>query len=227
MKIRVTNNGVSNSKYQIIHVKNKLKAAAYGYKLPDNKIYLMNASEGSYETARWDIGQMTSESPTSVVLDATGLPTAGKLTISSNTNDTDTVDINLTELESITGTGLLYQSYPRSVNDTITVKNPGEKILLSLYGNTATNYAIDTDAMIDSSLDGTPDNDADNKLDASYNDGSIYVLSDLSSSNKREHKVVLSLISSGAVASTRTITILLDYIASTSESDVSLTGSTA
>ncbi len=45
MKVRVTNNGVSNSKYQTIHVKNKLKADVYGYKLPDGRTYLINASE--------------------------------------------------------------------------------------------------------------------------------------------------------------------------------------
>ncbi len=45
MKVRVTNNGVSNSKYQTIHVKNKLKANVYGYRLPDGRIYFLNASE--------------------------------------------------------------------------------------------------------------------------------------------------------------------------------------
>jgi PKD repeat protein/type IV secretory pathway VirB2 component (pilin) len=227
MKIRVTNNGVSNSKYQTIHVKNKLKAAVYGYRLPDNKIFLMNASEGSYETAHWEIGSIVSESPTSVVINDTGALTTGKLTISSNTSDISTVDIDLKQLETLSGTGLLYQSYPRAINDTITVKNPGDRIFLSMYGNTATNYAIDTDAMIDTSLDGIPNNDVDNKLDTSYNDGSIYSLSDLWVANKREHKMVLSLISSGAVVNTRMITIILDYIASTSESGISLTGSTA
>ncbi len=64
MKIRVTNNGVSNSKYQKIQVKNKLKAGVYGYKLPDNRIYLMNASEGAYETSRWEVGSIVSDSPT-------------------------------------------------------------------------------------------------------------------------------------------------------------------
>lgn len=227
MKIRVTNNGVSNSKYQTIHVKNKLKAAVYGYRLPDNKIFLMNASEGSYEAAHWEIGSIVSESPTSIVIEDTVGLTTGKLTISSNTNDTSTVDIDLTQLETLSGTGLIYQSYPHATNDTITVKNPGDRVLLSMYGNTATNYAIDIDAMIDASLDGIPDNDVDNKLDTSYNDGSIYSLSELSGTNKREHKIVLSLISSGSVVSTRMITIILDYIASTSESDISLTGSTA
>jgi hypothetical protein len=45
MKLRVTNNGVSNSKYQIIHVRNKLKADVFGYRLPDGRLYFINASE--------------------------------------------------------------------------------------------------------------------------------------------------------------------------------------
>ena len=53
MKVRVTNNGVSNSKYQTIHIKNKLKANVYGYRLPDGRIYLINASEGKYDKAHW------------------------------------------------------------------------------------------------------------------------------------------------------------------------------
>ena len=107
------------------------------------------------------------------------------------------------------------------------MKNPGDTLLISMYGNTATNYAIDTDTLIDTSLDGTPDNDADNKLDTSYTDGSTYTFHDLSGTNKRERKIVLSLISSGSVVASRTITVILDYIASTSEADISLTGSTA
>ena len=53
MKVRVTNNGVSNSKYQTIHIKNKLKANVDGYRLADGRIYLINASEGKYDKVRW------------------------------------------------------------------------------------------------------------------------------------------------------------------------------
>ena len=70
MKVRVTHNGVSNTKYQSITVKNKLNAAAYGYRLPDGRIYLMNASEGSYDTVRWEIGSFVSGAPNSVITDA-------------------------------------------------------------------------------------------------------------------------------------------------------------
>lgn len=119
---------------------------------------------------------------------------------------------------------MIYQSFPRSNNDTITVKNPGDTVTLSMLGNTATNYAIDTDTTIDTSLDGTPDNDADNKDDASYADGSIYTLND-TNGNKRERTLRLSLIKDGTVISTRTITLVLDYIANTIETNKDLSGS--
>ena len=224
MKVRVTNNGVSNTKYQTIHVKNKLKADVYGYRLPDGRIYLMNASEGSYDKAHWEIGSTLSDSLASVMIESAS-GTTGKLTISSNDTDVSTTDIDLSKIETISGTGVLYQSYPRAINDTIKVKNPSDAVLISMFGNIASNYAIDTDTMIDTSLDGTPDNDADNKEDASYADGSVYTLHDLASSNKKERKIQLSLVKDGSVIATRTITIILDYIASTSEAGIDLTGS--
>ena len=94
-----------------------------------------------------------------------------------------------------------------------------------MLGNTATNYAIDLDTTIDTSLDGTADNDVDNLDDSSYKDGSSYTFHDLANSTKRERKIQLSLLKDGVVIATRSITIILDYIASTSEADIGLTGS--
>lgn len=45
VKVRVTYNGVSNTKYQTIYVKNELKAAAHGYRLPNGNYYFLNSSE--------------------------------------------------------------------------------------------------------------------------------------------------------------------------------------
>ncbi len=222
MKVRVTNNGVSNSKYQTVHVKNKLQANVHLYKLPDNRIYIMNASEWSYDSAHWEVGSITSDSLSSITVD--GSTTNGKLTVSSNNTDVSTTDIDFSKIETITGSGLLYQSFPRSNNDVITVKNPGDTISISMLGNTATNYAIDTDTTIDSSLDGEPSNDEDNKDNGSYNDGSSYVFHDINT-NKREHTIRLALIKDGTVISTRSITIILDYIASSVEASRDLSGS--
>jgi PKD repeat protein len=225
MKVRVTNNGVSNSKYQTIHVKNKLKANVNGYKLPDGRIYLLNASEWSYDSARWTIWSTISESLTSTIVGADDVSLSGKLSISSNNTDIDSTEIDFSKIETITGSGVLYQSYPRNSNDIITLKNPTDPLTISMFGNDASNYAIDTDILIDTNLDGTPDNDSDNKNDASYTDGSAYSMRNIGTDNKREHKIKLLLIKDWAIIDTRIITIILDYISATSETDIDLNGS--
>jgi PKD repeat protein len=225
MKVRVTNNGVSNSKYQTIHVKNKLQASVYGYKLPDNRVYLINTSEGSYNKATWELGSTNSESLNSVILNADEVPTSGKITVSSDDSEISTTNIDFNSIESISGTGVLYQSFPKSINDTITLKNPGDTVYLSMYGNKATNYTIDTDISIDTNLDGLSDNDIDNKDDASYAEGSPYTIRNFGDRNKRERQIRISTIENGMPTATRTINIVLDYIASTAESSIDLSGS--
>ncbi|MBX9809839.1 PKD domain-containing protein [Candidatus Gracilibacteria bacterium] len=225
MKVRVTNNGVSNSKYQTIHVKNKLTANVEIYKLPDGRTYLMNTSDGVYDKANWEVGTITSETLSSLLLDASITPITGKLTVSNTDSDVASVDIDFSKAEAISGTGILYQSFPRSNNDIITVKNPNDAIMLSMYGNIASNFAIDTDIAIDTNLDGTVDNDIDNKDDASYSDGSAYRIFNIGDNTKREHKIKLALIQDGKVISTRIVTIVFDYISDTIESNLDLSGS--
>jgi PKD repeat protein len=55
IKVRATHNGVSNIKYATISVKNPLKAHASLYSLADGSIYLINTTEGLYDTATWII----------------------------------------------------------------------------------------------------------------------------------------------------------------------------
>lgn len=55
MKVRVTYNGVSNTKYGTIYVKNPLKADASIYELSDGSIYIMNTSQGTYDRTVWTI----------------------------------------------------------------------------------------------------------------------------------------------------------------------------
>jgi PKD repeat protein len=104
MKVRVTNNGVSNSKYQTIHIKNKLKANVEAYRLSDGRIYLINASEGKYDKANWTIGSLVSESLSSVMLDSGSNITSGILTVSNNDNDSSSTPIDLSKVETISGT---------------------------------------------------------------------------------------------------------------------------
>jgi hypothetical protein len=94
-----------------------------------------------------------------------------------------------------------------------------------MLGNTATNYSIDTDILIDTNLDGTQDNDSDNKDDISYTDGSVFSMYNISTSPKREHKIRLALMNNGVVTESKVITIILDYIPGAVEEDINLTGS--
>jgi PKD repeat protein len=226
MKLRVTNNGVSNTKFQMIHVRNKIKAGATVYALPDGSLYIMNTSEWSYNQARWMIGESTSDRLSSIRIDSGSTLSTVKLTVSDESSNTDSIDIDLTKPEIISGTGVAYQSYPRAINDTITVKNPSDIVRISLLGNTGSTFAIDTNTTIDSSLDGIADNDADNRDDASYTDGQIYSLQDIANSPKRDHQVRLMTQGvDGKIIASRIIYIVLDYIASTSESWADLSGS--
>ena len=147
----------------------------------------------------------------------------GTITVSSNDNETSTQNINFSNLIPMSGTGVLYQSFPQSNNDTITVKNPSDTILLSMLGNTATNFSIDTDILIDTNLDGIQDNDSDNKEDVSYTDGSVFSMYNIGASNKREHKLRLALMNNGTVTESKVITIILDYIPGALEENVNLT----
>ena len=225
MKVRVTNNGVSNTKFQTIHVKNKLKADIQGYRLPDNRIFILNASEWVYDRAHWEFWDTTSESLNSLLLDETMSSMSGRLTISYNDTDVSNLDIDLSKIESISWSWLLYQSFPKSINDTITVKNPNDTIMLAMLWNNGSIYSIDTDTLIDSNLDSIPDNDDDNKDDASYTDGSLYTLKNLDSRTKREQKIRLTIKKDGNIVASKDITIILDYISASEEKWIDLSGS--
>jgi hypothetical protein len=161
---------------------------------------------------------------TSLMVESGSISSA-RLTVSSGDNESSTIDIDVSKFESVSGTGVLYQSYPRAIDDTIIVKNPTDIVSIALWGNSGSAYAIDTDTSIDTSLDGVADNDADNQNDASYNDGSTYILRDFSTSHEREHRVRIMVMRGGVVSESRTIKVILEYMASTSEVDISGSGS--
>lgn len=76
MKVRVTNNGVSNTKYQTISVRNELKASTQAYLLPNDKLYILNTSQGVFDKATWTIGDKSYENLDSLVLDLNDVPVA-------------------------------------------------------------------------------------------------------------------------------------------------------
>lgn len=223
IRVRVTNNGVSNTKFTTVHVRNELKASTAGYKLPDNKLFLLNTSQGVYDKAKWTIGSFTSNQLESVIIDYNDISQAdangsiGTLHVSGNDTDISTANISLRELETIetSGSGVAFQSFPRANNDTITISDPSQALKIAFYGNKATNYAIDTNLDMDGmgeNMDGIPDNDIDNRNSSSYTDGSVFVINDFGQATTRERKMRITLYDGITPIATRTITVILDFI---------------
>lgn len=227
VKVRVTNNGVSNTKYQTIHVRNKLKAAVDSYKLTDGQILLINASEWVYNKAKWDFGATTSEALTSMMIASGTTLSTGRLTIASNTDDTSSVDIDLSKAETImtSSSGVIYQSFPKATADTITLKNPSDVLSIAFFWNDADTYAVDTDTSIDTNLDGIPDNDHDNASLESYKDGSLYTIHDMANSPKKERTIRILLLKNSVPVAKKDIKIIFDYISGANEQSADLNGS--
>lgn len=103
MKLKVTSNGTSNTKYQLIYIKNELKANTIGYRV-GNTISFLNTSRGSYDSAVWTLGTEKYESlyGTSLPsnkLSATG--SLGNLTIKSGVSEVSSIDITPEMIEDI------------------------------------------------------------------------------------------------------------------------------
>jgi PKD repeat protein len=220
MKVKVLYNGVSNTKYQLIYVKNELKANAVGYRIWD-MTYFMNASRGTYDSAKWNIGSIESSS-----LYWTSVPNAvfssswesiGNLTIKSWANEISTIELTESMIQTIerSATSINIQSYPALESDTITIKSPWDKVLISLYGNTWDEYIIDQDVKIDSDLDAVNDNDKDNKDTSSYTDWSTYSIPNLSDVKTRSREMKVTVLEKGRVVWSKNIKLIFDYIKST------------
>lgn len=219
IKVRVTHNGVSNTKYATIYVKNPLKANAVGYTLADGSIYFMNTSEWLYDRAIWTVNGEQTESPYTFTIPRAQLSTLsgediGTLRVSNGETDTSSFTLSRKDLMQIASwTGIAYQTSPQAIDDTIHIKWQSDRLIISLLGNTtATSYAIDVDTRIDSDLDGIPDNDIDNKNHTSYTDGSTYVISDFVESRIRERTVKVTLLSNGTMIGTKDIRVILDFL---------------
>ncbi len=221
MKVKVTYNGASNSKFQNITVKNELKAQFKAYKKGDLLSFL-NVSQGVYDTTIWQVGDIRSDSLYNIIVRADTFSETGSniLTVNSKDNESSSTAITLegiTDISSSTGE-VQYQSSPETINDTIRIQNKSEHILLGLFGNAnATEYAIDTDTKIDSDMDGIPDNDFDNKDTPSFSNGSAYLV-DTSEARARERIMKISLLKNGNVIATKTITVVFEYISDTESS---------
>lgn len=223
MKVRVTHNGVSNTKYQTITVRNELKASIQAYKLPNNKLFVMNTSQGVYDKALWNIGNFSSENLDSIIVDFDEIPSADSngniwtLKISSNDSEISSANISIrkatTILKSENENDIIVQTYPNIDTDgTIKIKDSSEALKISLYWNTATNYAIDTNTDIDTNLDGTADNDIDNQATSSYTEGSVFVINDFGNATNKNRNIKITLYNNSTPIATKTIPLVLEFI---------------
>jgi PKD repeat protein len=225
LKVRVTYNGVSNTKYQTIYVKNELKAKVAWYRLPDGRVYFMNMSNGIYDKALWNIWEKTIESPYAVMIEASDFSwstdTIGKITVSNSDTDVSSIAIQSSDVHDISWSGIQIQSSPEIDNtDTIHIQSSGQRVLLSLVGNISGEYKIDTDTSIDSDLDGSPDNDFDNRDTTSSKDGWVFVIDGFESIKSWNRKIKISLFQNNILTSTKTITLVFDY----QKSDTTISG---
>jgi PKD repeat protein len=216
LKVRVTYNGVSNTKYQTIYVKNELRAKVAWYRLPDGRVYFMNTSNGIYDKALWNIWEKTIESPYAVMMESSDFSwstnSIGKITVSNNDTDVSTITIKSSDIRDISWSGIQIQSSPEIDNtDAIHIQSSGQRVLLSLVGNTPGEYRIDTDTSIDSDLDGSPDNDFDNRDTTSSKDGGVFVIDGFEGVKSWSRKIKISLFQNNILTSTKTITIVFNY----------------
>jgi PKD repeat protein len=217
LKVRVTHNGVSNTKYQTIYVKNELKASLSWYKLSDGRLFLLNTSEWIYDTASWLIGTEIIDAPYSIMIDsekALNLSgNIGKLTVSANWSELSTADINLDTFTSITSASwMIYQSSPIAVDDIIPINASNQKVLLSLIWNEEWEYRIDSDISIDSDLDGATDNDFDNNGTISSKEWTPFVIDGFEGAKSRTRKVKVTLFKNATPIESKIITLSFNYI---------------
>ncbi|MDD2487034.1 MAG: PKD domain-containing protein [Candidatus Gracilibacteria bacterium] len=187
-KVKVTYKGVSNTKNQQIFVKNNLKPN-FEYFAIGSKLILFNTTSGLYNTASWNLGNsILSDNLDYFVYDFGKGDFTSKATLkvfdgSDSKEMTAFVKKDIINSLKIrkSANNLIYFTFPIIENGTIKVKDAKEKVFVYLgesKGN-ITKYCVDTDISLDSDLNGTADDDCDNKTSTSFEKGEPFVIKDL------------------------------------------------
>lgn len=232
-KVKATYKGISNTKYQIITVKNdivpNLEYIAFG-----KKFVFFNTTKGLYSKVKWTIGNtISTENPTSFSYDFGDEDVSGVVNLEvSDGKDTKNISVDLKKdvLNAMrlkkSEEKLVVFTYPNTEDDTVHIKDPGEKFFIYMgesKGN-PTRYTIDTDIKVDSNLNGDPADDIDNKGTDSSVNGSTFVVKgfDLTS---QEKTVRLSIYdANNTLIATKDIKMVFDYADASAEA---LSGSTS
>lgn len=232
-KVKVTYKGISNTKYQAITVKNEIRPNLE-YIAIGKKFIFLNTTKGLYTKVKWSLGDVISTTPDSFTYDFGEDPISGdvKLEVSDGVDTKSTSTglrkdvVNAMKVKK-TSDKIVYFSYPSADDDVIHIQDSTEKLYLYLGESKGTigKYGIDTDIFVDSSLNGDPADDIDNKGTPSSVNGNVFALKS-SDVTAKEKTMRLSLYdANNTVIATKDIKIIYDFVSSLSTE--SLSGSTS
>ncbi|MDD3119888.1 MAG: PKD domain-containing protein [Candidatus Gracilibacteria bacterium] len=233
-KVKVNNKGISNTKSQLISVKNVLKSDFKTLAIGD-KLVLFNISTGFYSTAKWKVGEITATNPYFFVQDYSDIgdyPSSVTLDIS----DGQDIATKTKEIKKDTRTTLIvkklsdklvYFTYPETDKETIHIKDSNQKLFVYLGASkgTISKYSIDMDTSVDSDLNGTKDDDEDNKNTESYVKGDPFVIKDFSTRGKESTMRLTIYDENGKTLQSKDVNVVLDFVQDVVLNEQTLTGS--
>jgi len=179
-KVKVKYKGISSTKNVTVNVSNKL-VADFQYISIGNKFIFFDTSLGQIENYSWDLGDGTKMNGKSFVYTYSDGKGSHKVTlkVAEGTKTKDVTKVVIKNVKNILETqkdGIhLFTSPVLSGSGTITLDTEGQKVFFYMgesKGDIA-GYGIDFDTSIDSDLNGSKDDDADNKGTGSYTKGDV------------------------------------------------------
>ncbi|MDQ1344035.1 MAG: repeat protein [Patescibacteria group bacterium] len=230
MKVKVTYKGISNTKYQVVNVKNDLRPSAE-YIAIGRKFVFLNTTPGVYSTAKWNLGNglATSENKDFFTYDFSSDDDLSSMALRLDVSDgKDNKYVEVPLRKDVVNEAKLkrnedkvaYFSYPRASDDTIEVSNPGDNVFLYLgeSKDSPVKYAIDTDIDLDSDLNGESADDADNKGTESYASGAPFAIKGLANGHKNRTVRITTYDAAGKKIATKDVKIVVSYLKDSSES---------
>lgn len=230
MKVKVTYKGISNTKYQIVNVKNDLRPGVE-YIAIGRKFILLNTTPGLYQSAKWNLGNGVATSENRDFFTYEFSPEDDLSSLSVRLDVTDGKDNKYVEVplrKDVVNEAklkknedkIVYFSYPRAGDDTIEVSNPEDNafIYLGESKDSPAKFVIDTDIDLDSDLNGDASDDADNKGTESYVTGAPFAIKNLSSGHKNRTVRITTYDASGKKIATKDVKLVVSYLKDAAES---------
>ena len=194
------------------------------------KFLFLNTTKGLYTKVKWSLGDISSTSPDSFVYDFGENPISEKIMLEvSDGKDTKSISaslrkdiVNALKVKK-SSDKILYFSYPSDEDDTIHITDSTEKLFLYLGESKGAiaKYGIDTDISVDSDLNGTPDDDIDNKGTDSVKNGTIFTLKSSAVFAKKKVMRISLYDANDAVLETKDITVIYDFLSDTDTESLS------